>query len=163
MDNFVAIDFETANCSPSSICAVGVVVVKDGEFVNSYYSLVKPDPNYYNYFCTRVHGLTRRDTDDAPNFPDVWNEVSSLIKDLPFVAHNSKFDESCLKAAFKTYNLTYPDYIFYDTLKAAKKTFPKAQNHQLDTVADLCGFTLLDHHNALADAKACAWIAREIL
>lgn len=163
MDNFAAIDFETANCTRTSICSVGVVIVKDGEFVDSFYSLIQPEPNYYNYFCTRVHGLTRQDTDNAPVFPDVWKQVAELIEGLPLVAHNKKFDEGCLKAAFKCYCMDYPDYPFFDTLAAARKVFPQAPNHQLHTIAELCGFSLLNHHNALADAEACAWIAREIL
>ncbi len=31
------------------------------------------------------------------------------------------------------------------------------------TVAAECGYCLENHHHALADAEACAWIAREIL
>mgnify|MGYP000998420828 CR=1 FL=1 len=31
------------------------------------------------------------------------------------------------------------------------------------TVAAACGYRLENHHHALADAEACAWIAREIL
>ena len=31
MENFVAIDFETANGKRSSVCSVGIVVVRDGE------------------------------------------------------------------------------------------------------------------------------------
>ena len=37
------------------------------------------------------------------------------------------------------------------------------ENHQLQTVAAACGYCLENHHHALADAEACAWIAREIL
>ena len=37
------------------------------------------------------------------------------------------------------------------------------ENHQLQTVAAACGYDLTNHHHALADADACAWIAREIL
>ena len=49
MTDFAAIDFETANTVRSSVCSVGVVVVRDGEFVDSFYSLIQPEPNYYNY------------------------------------------------------------------------------------------------------------------
>ncbi len=49
MDNFVAIDFETANFAQSSVCSVGLVIVKDGEIVDNYYSLIRPIPNYYNH------------------------------------------------------------------------------------------------------------------
>lgn len=36
-------------------------------------------------------------------------------------------------------------------------------NHQLHTVAAYCGYDLTKHHNALADAEACAAIALELL
>ena len=79
------------------------------------------------------------------------------------MAHNKSFDEGCLKAVFRCYQMDYPDYEFYDTLRAARKAFPQAPNHQLQTVAALCGYRLEQHHHALADAEACAWIARELL
>ena len=70
MKDFAAIDFETANNEPSSGCSVGIIIVRDGEIVDSFYSLIKPEPDYYNYWCQRVHGLCSRNTDNAPVFPD---------------------------------------------------------------------------------------------
>lgn len=163
MNDFAAIDFETANNIPSSVCSVGVVVVRDGFFADSFYALIQPEPNYYTYWCSRVHGLTRSDTEEAPVFPFVWERIEPLIEGLPLVAHNKAFDEHCLKAVFRVYQMDYPDYVFYDTLRAARRCFPYLANHQLQTVAAECGYQLARHHNALADAEACAWIAREIL
>ena len=60
MKDFAAIDFETANSERTSVCSVGVVVVRNGEIVDSFYSLIQPEPNYYTYFCSRVHGLCRK-------------------------------------------------------------------------------------------------------
>ncbi len=163
MQDFAAIDFETANNARSSVCSVGVVVVRAGEIVDSFYSLIQPEPNYYNYWCTRVHGLTTDDTDEAPVFPYVWERIAPLIEGLPLVAHNSRFDEGCLKAAFRVYQMTYPDYIFYDTLLASRRRLPLLPDHKLDTVATACGFCLTNHHHALADAEACAHIAIRLL
>ena len=163
MENFAAIDFETANGVRSSVCSVGVVVVRHGEITDTFYSLIQPEPNYYSRFCTQVHGLTREDTDDAPVFSQVWAQVAPLIEGLPLVAHNKAFDENCLKAVFRVYQMDYPDYDFYDTLGPSRRAFPWAENHQPHTVAALCGYDLKQHHHALADAEACAWIAREIL
>ena len=163
MLNFAAIDFETANSESCSVCSVGIVVVRGGEVVDTFYSLIQPEPNYYNYFCQRVHGLSCRDTDDAPVFPRVWDQIEPLIEGLPLVAHNARFDEGCLKAVFRVYQMDYPDYVFYDTLKASRKAFPDAPNHQLHTIAALCGFDLKNHHHALADAEAAAAIAIKIL
>lgn len=163
MDNFAAIDFETANEQRTSICSVGVVVVRDGEIVTTYYSLICPEPEYYTYWNTQVHGLTLADTADSPVFPKVWQEIAPLIEGLPLVAHNKGFDEGCLKATFRTYCMDYPDYEFRCTLQAARRQIKGLPNYQLHTVAAYCGYELENHHHALADAEACAWIAREIM
>ena len=163
MENFAAIDFETANNERTSVCSVGVVIVRDGEIVDSFYSLIQPEPNYFNYWCTQVHGITRHNTESAPVFPEVWKQIEPLIDGLPLVAHNKAFDESCLKAVFRCYQMDYPDYEFHCTCQAARRAFPNAENHQLHTISMLCGFRLENHHHALADAEACAWIARKIL
>ena len=163
MKDFAAIDFETANTERSSVCSVGIVIVRNGEIVDSFYSLIQPEPNYYNYWCSRVHGLSQEDTEDAPVFPKVWAQVEQKIAGLPLVAHNKPFDESCLKAVFRVYQMDYPDYEFYDTLCVSRRVFRHLPNHQLQTVAAACGYRLDKHHHALADAEACAWIAREIL
>lgn len=47
MKNFAAIDFETANQQRTSVCSVGIVIVRDSEIVDSYYSLIKPEPEYF--------------------------------------------------------------------------------------------------------------------
>lgn len=95
MRNFAAIDFETANFERCSVCSVGVVIVRNGEIDDTFYSLIHPEPNYFNRICTNVHGLTRQDTEDAPVFNEVWTQVEPLVAGLPLVAHNSSFDEGC--------------------------------------------------------------------
>ena len=98
MKDFAAIDFETANNERSSVCSVGIVIVRNGEIVDTFYSLIQPEPNYYNYWCSQVHGLCYEDTNDAPVFPKVWAQIEPMIEGLPLVAHNKPFDEGCLKA-----------------------------------------------------------------
>ena len=116
MKNFAAIDFETANGCRSSVCSVGVVIVKDNKIADRFYSLIHPVPDYYSYWNTQVHGLTAESTMTAPAFPEVWEKASALIEDLPLVAHNSPFDEGCLKAVFGVYGMTYPDRIAIEIL-----------------------------------------------
>lgn len=164
MKDFAAIDFETANGQRSSVCSVGVVVVRGGEVVDSYYSLIRPRPNYYHYLNTEIHGLDMEDTRHERLFPEVWAEVAAMVGDLPFVAHNAAFDSNCLKAAFASYGMDYPGYTFHCTCVAARQHFGKQlPNHRLETVAAACGYDLTHHHNALADAVACAHIAMKIL
>ncbi len=164
MKDFAAIDFETANGSRTSVCSVGVVVVRGGVVVDRYYSLIHPTPNYYAHFCQAVHGLCDEDTHNAPRFPEVWAAIAPRIVGLPLVAHNARFDEGCLKAVLAHYAINAPEYRFYDTLAASRRTFGRTlPNHQLHTVAAACGFDLTAHHHALADAEACAAIALQIL
>ena len=162
MLNFAAIDFETANNERSSVCSVGIVIVRDGKIVDKFYSLIKPEPEYYNYWCSQVHGLTAEDTEDAPIFPKVWAQIEPIIEGLPLVAHNKAFDESCLKAVFRVYQMDYPDYEFHCTCNASRKVWPEG-HHNLDIIAAKCGYNLENHHHALADAEACAAIALQIL
>lgn len=162
MQNFAAIDFETANFERTSVCSVGVVIVRNGKVADSFYSLIKPEPEYYNYQCIRVHGLTEEDTAKAPVFPEVWKQIEPKIAGLPLVAHNKSFDESCLKAAFRCYRMDYPDYEFHCTCQASRKVWPEGR-HNLDIIAARCGYDLTHHHHALADAEACAAIALKIL
>lgn len=164
MTDFAAIDFETANECPSSVCSVGIVTARGGEITDRFYSLIHPEPEYYQWFCRRVHGLGPEDTDAAQVFPYVWEKIEPLIQGLPLVAHNARFDECCLKAVFRVYRMDYPDYVFFDTLGASRRHFGHSlPNHQLQTVAAACGYDLVQHHHALADAEACARIALEIL
>ena len=164
MDDFAAIDFETANRERGSVCSVGVVIVRGGQVVDSYYSLIRPRPNYYDWWNTGIHGLDFATTRLERPFPEVWAEVEAKVGGLPFVAHNAAFDRGCLMAAFAAYGMDYPGYEFHCTCIAARRHYGKQlPDHCLGTVAAACGFDLENHHNALADAEACAHIAIEIL
>ena len=152
--DFITIDFETANQQPSSVCSVGVVMVRNGQIVDTFYSLIQPEPNYYCYFCQRVHGITQSDTDDAPVFSKVWQQLEERIVEVFFPNMQD----------FRVYQMDYPDYRFYDTLTASRRQFGHSlPNHQLHTVAAACGYDLQRHHHALADAEACAAIALYLL
>ena len=141
MKDFAAIDFETANGRRTSVCSVGVVVVRGGEVVDTLYSLIRPRPNFYSRFTTAIHGLSYEDTAQAPDFADVWKQIAPRIEGLPLVAHNSPFDEGCLRAVFELYGMPYPGYRFYCTCRASRRTFGSSlPNHQLHTVSAACGF-----------------------
>lgn len=164
MKDFAAIDFETANNCRSSVCSVGIVIVRNGEIVDRFYSLIYPRPDYFTYWTTQVHGLTMEDVDDALPFPDVWKQIAPRLEGLPLVAHNCPFDESCLRAVFDEYHMEYPGYEFHCTCRAARRLLgDQVENHQLHTVAAYCGYYLQNHHHALADAEACAMIALKLL
>lgn len=166
MNDFVAIDVETANNHPESICSIGAVKVKDGVIVDKFYELVKPEPEYYfRYFTESIHGIGYEDTESSRTFDKVWRDLDVWIEGLPLVAHNKAFDENCIKMAHKVYQMDYPNYNFYCTLVTARKQIPRqlCQSFSLPYLCEFMGIPFDNHHNALADAEACAKIARTIL
>lgn len=166
MDNFVAIDVETANQYPTSVCAVGAVKVIDGSITATYYRLVRPTPNFYiTRFTKEIHGLSRADTDEAPTFSAIMPGLQRFIGALPLVAHNARFDAGCLRASARAYGMEFPDLPFFCTLEAARRIIPKSlcPSRSLPYVADFLGIPFSNHHNALADAEACAKIAMTII
>lgn len=160
MKSFVALDVETANYSKSSVCSIGCVKVIEGKIADTFYSLVHPTPNWYARKCMEVHGLSDDDTWDAPPFDAVWRDVIRFADGLPFVAHNAQFDYGCISAACQIYQLEPPSP-FYCTLVAARQKIPRyvLPSKGLASLCDFFGIPLDNHHNALADAEACAKLA----
>ena len=165
MDNFVAIDFETANHNLTSVCAVGCVKVCNGIIRDRYYTLVRPYPDFYSSRFTAIHGLSGKDTSDSMTFDKVWEELCGFIGDMPLVAHNARFDRNVLYAALKHYGILRPVNAFYCTVEAARRSIPRTlcASFSLPSLADFMGIPFNNHHNALADAEACAKIAMTLL
>lgn len=162
LSDFVAIDFEAANAAFTSACSMGLVIVRDDEIVERFYGLMKPVPNHYDWYNSKVHGIKKADTEKAPAFPYLWNQVADKVAGLPFVAHGMLFDQHVLRALHELYKIPYPNYKFYCTHEGSKRYLPDLENHKLQTVAKHFGFDLTQHHNAIADAEACAVIAMNI-
>lgn len=147
MVSFTAIDFETANQSPTSICQIGLVRVENGEVTHKYNQLIQPPNNEYNYYNTRVHGITSENTKHAPIFPEVWSDIKDFISGQNVVAHNISFDSTCLNKTLKYYNLQKVEYKKYCTVKIYKRNLAfVCEKYNIE----LC------HHDALSDANACA-------
>ncbi|MDE6277088.1 MAG: 3'-5' exoribonuclease [Muribaculaceae bacterium] len=171
MKTFIAIDVETANFEASSICAIGAVKVRDGIITDRRYSLVCPEPNYYTWRCTQVHGLTDADTWNAPSFGTLWKEWEPWLREglgegeePVFVAHNARFDSRCIREACRIYGLEAPE-LWGDTLAAARKSIPRGMlaSKSLDSLCSFFGIPLEKHHCALDDAIACAKLGTILL
>ena len=162
LHDFAAIDFEAANGELTSACSMGIVIVRNDEIVDTFYSLIKPVPNHYDFYTTKVHHIRYKDTQDADTFPAVWYRVADKVRGLPMVAHGISFDERVLKALHKYYHIRYPNFKFYCTHLGSEALVHDVENHKLKTVAKHFGYDLTQRHHALADAEACAVIAMNI-
>lgn len=147
--DFTAIDFETANYKRHSICQIGLVRVENGHIVKEIDILVRPPDNYYlTRFTNEIHGIGSNDTAHSPNFEAVWEILRPFIEDQNVVAHNAVFDVGCLKHTLAFYDLAIPKFVSHCTYRIYKMGLAAACKEN--------GIELHHHHNALADAKACA-------
>jgi len=157
--DFTAIDFETANGSPASPCAVGLVRVRDSKPVETLDLLFRP-PVHHDWFSEgniRVHGITPAMVQDAPIYSEVIDQMLEFIDEDLLVAHNASFDMGVLAASAKAVNQELPKLRYGCSLKIARKTY-NLDSYRLNAVAYAIGHEEFEHHNALADSDACARI-----
>jgi DNA polymerase-3 subunit epsilon len=155
---WVAIDFETANERSSSVCALGLAVIRDRHVAECSSWLIRPPENRFNYHNVRVHGITEDDVEDAPEFCEVWDEIAPRLDGCALLAHNAAFDVGVLRAVLDVYGLEWPDVRYWCTVRMSRAVWPQLPDHRLGSVADHCGIEFR-HHDAVQDAEACAGIA----
>ena len=156
---WAAIDFETANPSPMSACAVGLTVFDGGEMVFSDSWLIRPHP-YYDAFYPSfidIHGITPDQVADAPFFPKVYEQLKPWLDGGVLCAHNAGFDMKVLASCCSLYRLELPDAPYFCTVKLSRKVYPYLKHHRLNDLCDYMGIQL-DHHDAGSDARGCALI-----
>ena len=157
--DFVAIDFETANSSPASPCAVGLVRVSGGEIAESLSMLFRPPSphNWFHHGNIQVHGIHPEDVADAPEFETVLPELLLFTDGLPLIAHNASFDMGVLTKTAEHIGFDLPNLNYACSLKMARKTY-HLDSYRLNAVAYAIGHEEFQHHDALADSDACARI-----
>ena len=157
--DFTAIDFETANSSSASACAVGLARVRDGRVVASTSWLIRPPAGHDRFFELNVgiHGIREEDVANAPTWGDQLPALTAFIGDDVLVAHNAGFDVSVLRRACEVTDALCPPSRYLCSLQVSRKTYDLA-SYRLPVVAAAAGFLDFAHHDAGADALACAHI-----
>ena len=157
--DFTAIDFETANSSSASACAVGLTRVRGGEVVASAGWLIQPPAGHDRFFAinTGIHGICAEDVLGAKTWSAQLLDIAAFIGTDVVVAHNAGFDMTVLRKACEVTGDTCPPYRYVCSLQVARKTYA-LDSYRLPSVAAAVGFLDFPHHDATADALACAHI-----
>lgn len=158
--DFVAIDFETANETRGSACAVGVALVREGQVVASGSTLIDPE-TYFNPYNQMIHGIDEDDVARARTFPQLWPELSRILAGQNVVAHHAPFDMSVLRSMAARYQLEGPEFSVHCSRRLAKATWPSAQSYSLGWLAPTLGIEF-EHHVAGEDAIACGQLTSMI-
>jgi len=155
---FVALDFETADYSRDSACALGLVRVENHRIVRRTYHLIRPPRQRFVF--TYLHGITWQDVAGQPTFAELWPSLTPILEGADFLAaHNAAFDRSVLQKCCAAAGFEPPRLPFRCTVQLARQTW-KIYPTKLNNVCDHLGITL-KHHHAASDAEACALIVIE--
>jgi DNA polymerase III subunit epsilon len=157
--DFTAIDFETANSSAASACSVGLVKVRDGRVVDRAGWLIKPPLGHDSFteWNTRIHGIMAVDVVDALLWSEQLRDLTDFADGDHLVAHNAGFDMGVINAACVASFVPTPNFRYLCSLQVARKTY-HLDSYRLPVAAMAAGFEDFAHHDALADAEACAAI-----
>lgn len=161
--NFTALDFETANRSPASVCGVGLVRVRDGQPVAHDTWLIHP-PSGFDHFETfniQLHGISPERVAAAPGWPESLARILEFVGEDVLVAHNAPFDVGVLVAASRVSALPVPGLEYFCSLRLARKSF-ELPSYRLPSAAQAAGHTITNHHDPLADAEAAAAIVTHV-
>jgi DNA polymerase-3 subunit epsilon len=157
--DFTAIDFETANGSPASPCAVGLVRVRGGKIVDNLAFLIQP-PVPHDWFHAgniKVHGIRPSDVDGAATAAEAIELMLAFIGTDTLLAHNAPFDMGVLRSTAAHIGVELPPLTYACSLAISRKTY-NLESYRLNAVAYAIGHEEFDHHDALADSDACARI-----
>ena len=57
--------------------AIGIVVIKDDEITEEFYSLVNPE-QHFDYFNVQLTGIDEELVSNAPTFPELWEQMMQI-------------------------------------------------------------------------------------
>lgn len=163
--DFVVFDLETtgAKTPPCRITEIGAFRISKGKIVDEFHTLVNPETPI-PIFITQLTGISDRMVRHEPKFSEVAAEFLDFIGDSVLVAHNASFDLRFLNHEIdrihKNYRVANPHLC---TVQLSRKLLPHIENHRLNTVAQYYEVSLVNHHRALDDARATAYIFINLL
>lgn len=165
IEEFIAFDVETANRNFGSIIQFGLARVKNGEVIDKQSWLCQP-PHGLEEFeedTIAIHGITPDDIANQPTFAERVEAFADYVGDTPLVAHWAKFDFTNLGAGCRAAGIDTPQVNFSCTYMFARHAHLGLANLKLPTLANEAGFEFTNHHDAAADAEACAHVALWLL
>src|SRR5690606_11669830 len=99
---FAIIDVETTGggISGNRITEICIALIKNGEVVDKYTTLVNPERDIPHYITT-LTGIDNEMVANAPLFSEVAEKIEEFTQDAIFVAHNVSFDYNVIRGEFR--------------------------------------------------------------
>ena len=156
--NFCAIDFETASWDRASAIQIGIVRVRNGQVVDQFANLLRPLPGFDEFSddAIAIHHITPQMVADAPHWSDLHPSVCAFLAEDRLVSYNARFDGQVFASTSLISGIDDASIEMGCALTWAQRTLTTIPNHRLATVTAHLGIDLANHHDAAADARACA-------
>ena len=159
---FYVLDTETTGLGrQDEIVQIGIVD-KEGEMIMD--KLIKPTIPI-PLGASKVHGIYDSDVEDAPNFKDIYTELSKLLAGQEIIAYNMTFDRRMLKQSGAEYELNWGKcaMIQYAQYRGQRrKGWRSYKWHRLGNAVAQEGLQVKDAHNALGDARMTLALIRKM-
>ena len=157
-DDVVVIDIETTGFSAEndSIIEIGAIKLSDGQEVENFYALVKPE-NEIPQYIEELTGISNEMVQNQPSIEKILPQLIEFVGDCVVVGHNVKFDVSFLLINASRFGLTL-EPTCVDTLPISRLLFPHAARFRLASVAEELGIEYDNLHRVVDDARLTAQI-----
>lgn len=155
---FNAIDVETANADPASICQVGIVHIHAGAVKEQRSLLVNPEQRF-NSVNVRIHGIDENVVRGSATLPQVAAQLRRLLEGTVLVSHTA-FDRIALDSAMSRYGLKPIRATWLDSAVIAQRAWPERYGRGGRSLARIAGDLgiAFRHHDAAEDARAAGEI-----
>ena len=163
VNDFIALDVETANADFASICSIGLVHFRGGAVFKSLNILVDPEDRF-DPINISIHGIRPEDVAGKPTMAQVFPVISTSLNDT-VVVHHSPFDKTALNRAAVKYGAQTLSCSWLDTIRVARRAWPQYAEDGGYGLANLATAFGIDfsHHNAAEDARAAGEIMLKAL
>lgn len=121
-------------------------------------------PAGYDRFDPRnvqIHGIREHQVATAPRFGELFAQIGEFIGGDTVIAHNAAFDMGVIRSALEVSGLPGPGFDYACTVILSRRSY-NLVSYSLPFVAEAAGVPLLNHHDAVEDARACAGIMIDI-
>ncbi len=152
-DTLAFVDLETTGGNPAyhRITEIGILLVRNGELIEEWSSLVNPQCLISPYI-EAFTGISNEMIAAAPLFADIAATVFTKLQGTILIAHNARFDYSFLRSEFRKVGVTYCAEALC-TVRLSRRLFPEHLRHNLDAVIERHGLSCSARHRALGDAR----------
>ncbi|UJB24121.1 PolC-type DNA polymerase III [Staphylococcus hominis] len=156
---YVVFDVETTGLSNQydQIIELAAIKVKDGEIIDKFERFSNPHEKLSETIINLTH-ITDDMLVDAPEIEEVLTEFKEWVGDAIFVAHNASFDMGFIDTGYERLGFGPSTNGVIDTLELSRTINTEYGKHGLNFLAKKYGVELTQHHRAIYDTEATAYI-----